>query len=1123
VKTEWSDWKLAWDGRAAFREKLPITSPLPAKWFQWRYRFEIVGGFGQSSDVAAVQTLVGLMSGGVASFTVGQFNSDTNIKHKVIFDIVDVVKWEMTTYFTIVDIAYQFGGGGFASYAWYSQKQELITYLPGTGDALGLDDESNATILRARELDKYHPISKVVTSNSGESYPWENEEIDDEPLETLGTKGIIVTQDSKTIDDPNFARFYGWFIGPLYKIDVPAGALLDIKFHNVGVPVGDRWAFIQTRSSLAPFSPAVSKLSSFQGDTPSKQTLSPFNHPRDQDGKNSDAKNAFFAPGASGDIGRSEVYYPDPSSKVMKQFTGVTDFNEARDTYKKSILMGGGSGEKITFPDIEVPIDTETVQGVAPDFIKNEQGVSNVFYHIEITGKLLKPSFLYRSIINGVAIKTAADLSAQKEGKLKFIFSEDGSSVKVEEEDSGASIFVEKTVVSNSRLVSGKTYEFKVQKYTEKSDGNTYFFLSDLEAKKGIYCVQSSDQGETWERNLANIENPDNFNGGAITVGGEIIAGIEGSPDTDPVLIAENESFPVSIKEDSLGDTKLFSIRKNTNSNSLVLRKILDVDLYSQRTDEAQSRDKNLQDTQALILGGNWTPSSHEVLFDNFPYEILSAFRLNAVNQEQKRYAYDCLKCGGQMSFEEYRNGGGGNKDTKEIDKKYDQIIYKCSACLTEYDLMALFKRELVDEQPIAFIKMSSGAHRIFYVVGPQDWTLNTNIINDTSVETYDYIPFLEGFVIHLNTEIENSSWTIYIDEKGKVTYKVDPSDASTSILSMSAEKNPMLRKTSFTFEIRNKEEQKVFSIPQSLILSRYTLNGTEYIYDSQFNRSMLNEGHAGLFVKYDYESNGMRMFSCKEGALYLFECALTPLNETQIERRDRGLLPLSEEELTKDISFSVNSRFYLLVGKITQEYQENINRFPDRYFLGNYKFFKTLYDEGEIKQFYLYDANNNADIMKFEEYDNEGNVIYWRVLKQEKVNLTKLTENDLIDNQVISYNKTVQGEERVFYQKSSREIKITAGATVEDLYNGFSIVFGELQEGWVSLVFQGTMSDEDLIIDGTAKSSVSAVSINNASLINREVRFSIVNDEGYKAKTDVTPAILQYKNAFWQQDERNI
>lgn len=1121
MRTEWSDWKLAWDGRAAFREKLPITSPLPAKWFQWRYRFEIVGGFGQSSDVAAVQTLVGLMSGGVASFTVGQFNSDTNIKHKVIFDIVDVVKWEMTTYFTIVDIAYQVGGGGFAFYAWYSQKQELITYLPGTGDALGLDDESNATILRARELDKYHPISKVVTSNSGESYPWENEEIDDKPLETLGTKGIIVTQDSTTIDDPNFARFYGWFIGPLYKIDVPAGALLDIKFHNVGVPVGDRWAFIQTRSSLAPFSPELTKLNSFQGDKPPEAVSS--DRPKPRDGKNTDSKNAFFAAGATGEIGRSEVYYPEASSKVMKQFLGVTNFDETRDKYDKSIKMGGGSGNQITFPNTTVPVDSETIQGSAPDFVKNSQGVSTLFYHIEITGKLLKPSALYRSMINGVAIKTVSDFSAQKEGKIRFVFAADGSSVKIEEEDPGTSVFVEKTVMENPRLVQGKTYEFTVEKH-EEDDGNIYFFLSDPEQKRGIYCVQSSDQGETWERNLANIENADNFNGGTITVGGEIIAGIEENPNHDPVFIAENESFPVSVKEDSIHNTKLFSVRNNSGVYNLVLRNFQDIDLYSQRAGEAQQRDNNLQDTHNYIVGGNWKPSIHKAMIDSFPYESIGAFKVKEVIHDEKKAVYYCLKCNGDMTFKEYRNSGGGNEDVEDLDKKYDQIIYQCSSCLTEYDLIALFKRELTVEQPVSIVKMPSGADRIFYLVGPQDWTLNTNVINDDTAENYDYISFLEGFSIHLNSVIENSSWTIYVNDKGVITYSVDPATASSSILSMSSEKNYMLRGSSFTFEIRNQNEQKIFSIPQNLVLSRYSLNGEEYIYDSQFNRAMVNEGHSGLLIKYDYERNDMRLFSYKDGSLYLNKYPLTIFNEYCVERKDRGLLPLNEEELSRGSSISGNLRQYLITGQVTKEYQEKMNKFPNKCFLANYKYHDNFYVDGETRQFYRFDPKNNADIMRFERYDNDDNVIYLRVLKSEEVNLTELTANDVIGEQIVSYNKTEQGVERLYYQKLSREVKITAGATVDNLYNGFTITFGQLQEGWVSIIFNGTVNQKDLVIDGSAKTVITSAVITDTSLIDREIRFTISStDSGYVAQTESTPAILFYDNGFWQQDERNI
>jgi len=1130
---KWTDWALAWDGRAAYKEKLPIApEQLPANWIQWRYRYQINTGFAQDDAVGSVQTFLGLIGAGVASMAVGQFNGK-EFQQKVIFDIIDIAKWEITTKFTVVSIAYQIGAGGFAFYTWYSSRQELITYLPGTGNTLGLENGS-ASVVRARELDKYHPVANVVTSTSGESYPWiESEaEVTGDPLTTLGAQGLIVTQDSTSgIGYPNDVQFYGWFIGPMYNLYVPTGALIDIKFHNIGVPVGDRWAYIETRTSAALGSPgAIPKTTSFQGDNLGTEADKNF---KPQDGKNSDLKNAFFAAGATDNIGRSEIYYPDATNNILRQFLGVTDFEETRDKYSKAIVMGNGSGTDITFPSGTTPVDTSSIMGNAPEFIKNQQGVSSLFYHMELSGKLLQVSALYRSLMSGVALQTKSDFSNLATGKIKIIFGSSGS-YTIQEIDAGTSNFIEKIIIYNNRLAENKTYEFTIS--SQESNNITYFFIANDDQKKAIYYVQSSDEGETWERNLGNIENANNYNNGNLTIGGETVSGIQTNPNYDPLLIAENESFPISIKDDEIANTKLFTIRNTKENYNLIARNYGDIDIYSQRVSEAQTRDETIENTQAMLIGGSLTPNIHQGILDNILYSYIGALQLKNIDYNpnsillDKQY-YVCLAggCLGNMAFLEYRNSGTGNDDVEDLDKKYDQIIYKCDVCSIEYDLIALFGRELMVEQPISVVKLPTGENRLFYIIGPQDWELETNYINITSASSYDYIPFLEGFEITLNNTIQDSTWNIYVNEKGAITYTVDPTEASTSVLSMSAENNKMIWSNSFSFALRNTSGgTKIFSIPNNVLISRYTQDGDSYIYDKQLNRSMMNFGHSAILAKYSYESNIMKIFSYKDGALLLNEYPQTILNSLQKNRKDRGLLKLSEEELKENVGMAQNKQVFFIIGQVKKDYQENINNLPNKYFLANFSFKKNAYEEGKIKQYYCcpeeIDGNICSGLMFFDSYNSDDEVIYRCDTTDNELNLTQLTANNVITEQIISYNETTQGVERIYYQKNGKNIIVTTDSVHTDIYNGFTVTFGELQEGWVSIVFNNTIQQGDLIVKGTASNSIASVTIEESYLANREIRFTIVESDGeYTVTTEASPAVLVYKNNKWTEDSRNI
>ena len=85
--------------------------------------------------------------------------------------------------------------------------------------------------------------------------------------------------------------------------------------------------------------------------------------------------------------------------------------------------------------------------------------------------------------------------------------------------------------------------------------------------------------------------------------------------------------------------------------------------------------------------------------------------------------------------------------------------------------------------------------------------------------------------------------------------------------------------------------------------------------------------------------------------------------------------------------------------------------------------------------------------------------------------------------------------------------------------------MFGELQEGWVSAVFQGTIQQDDLRMEGTAQDSVMSISIKDNYLVDREIRFIIksTDDNGFIIETEVVPAVLIYEDGRWHEDNKNI
>ena len=84
-----------------------------------------------------------------------------------------------------------------------------------------------------------------------------------------------------------------------------------------------------------------------------------------------------------------------------------------------------------------------------------------------------------------------------------------------------------------------------------------------------------------------------------------------------------------------------------------------------------------------------------------------------------------------------------------------------------------------------------------------------------------------------------------------------------------------------------------------------------------------------------------MKIFSYKDGALFLSEYPQTILNSLQKDRKDRGLLKLSKEELIENIDTSYNTQVFFIMGQIKKDYQEKINNLPIKYFLANFKYKK--------------------------------------------------------------------------------------------------------------------------------------------------------------------------------------
>lgn len=1125
--SNWTEWSLAWDGRSDNVVGLPIDEDqLPALWIQWRYRFQINTGFAQNEAAAGTQTLLGLMGGWVPAMAVGQINGQ-EFQHRVIFNISTIVKWELITKFTVVSLAYQMGG--FAFYTWYSPRQELITYLPGTGNNLGLD-QGNASVVRARELDKFHPVSKIVTSVSGESAPWEegDVEVTGEPLETLGTRGITVIQDTTSdVGYPQDVQLYGWFLGPMYRLNVPTGAYIDIKFHNIGVPVGDKWAYIETRTSTS-VSPVIPKAGTFQGDNPGTNAdKNPIGLPSRHDNKNIDIKNAYFTAGATDNVGRSEVYYTDEFTGVIRQFLGVTNFEESRDNYESAVVMDGGKGINIVPPNAVSHVDAYSVVGNAPEFAKNDVGISIVFFHTIVSNRLLEEASLYRSLIAGVAIKTKDDFSNLQTGKLRIFFDDQGG-VTVQEVDEGTD-FVEQIIVYNNRLVKNSTYEFIISTITDENGGE-YFTINDAQKGYRLYCVQSSDEGETWERSTGNLENKDNFNSGNITVGGVVVGGIKTNPNSDPVLISENESYPIAVKYNGGAGVRLFSVRNNNDNYNIVVRDINNVDLYTQMFSGIQHRYTNIEDTSMLFVAGNMTPSIHQYILDNSPHVFIGGFRLSNVDANGDVY-YHCLtkNCRGTMTFAEYRNSGSANDDAVDMDKKYDQIIYRCNVCGQEFDIMSLFYDELIIEQPVSVANLPSGENRIFYIVGPREWELKTNYINYTGVDEYDYIPSLEGFEIVLNNNISDSTWTVYVDGVGNTSFYASPTSAHSSVVYMNAKNNPMLWNSTFTFSIRNSGSAKIFSIPGNVLMSRYTNGGDFYIYDKQFNRSMFCYGHSAVSVSYNYRLNSIKVFSYYDGAIYLHECPQNVLWDLQEERKDGGLLEFSEEELANNTNgIQKNTKVYLIWGKVKREYQEKINLMPDKYFLGNFAYRKTEIEGGNPVQYYICPEDDYQcdGLICFHHFSDDDDVIYKCTSTGNDVNISLMTANDDILEQVVSYNCDEQGTEHIYFRENGSNVDVTDNSIHDDIYNGVVIKFGSLKEGWVSILFKGTKEQDDLILGGTARDSVLSATIDSPHLVGREFRFTIAkksNSDGYEIRTNAIMSALIYNGERWLRDDKNL